>query len=667
MPATEHREGDRDRAGTVPEAASAGTGRAASVAPAGWVALVILAGLPAVWAWQYGGWFGNALYPGTVVLALCLILLALFAPLRARLRGWPAVAVAALVALGIWATLSAFWSPSPDVAVEDGQRILTYAIAFVLGLWLCDLLRARMHLAMAPLAFAGLFAGVLTVGAMLGADEVGRYLDEGTLQYPIGYRNANAAFFLIALWPAVGLAATRELDWRLRALSLGAATLCLELAALSQSRGSIIAAAAALLVYLAASRDRARALGWLVLAVLPALIIVPALADLYQAATELSRERTIEELHTAGRTAAIGAALAIALAACAALLERRFPASPATLARANRGVAIAVAGLAVAGLAGFVIATGDPVGWVEDRWEEFRTQGTPQSTGESTRLGFNAGSERDDFWRVALDDAEADPVLGTGAGGFYYSYLRGRSEEGAESARDAHSVELEFLGELGIIGFALFGITMAASAGGALRARRLGSSAAALSTCALTAGVYWLVHSSIDWFWSFPALTAGMLALLGSACAPAILGARAARLRSWRWPVTTAAALLALTVVPPYLSERYVDKAFDGWSADVDQAYEDLDRAADLNPLDEDPLLTEGGIARAAGDRERAIDAFERAADKRPEEWAAHYFLAILYSNKDPGRARQELDIAAAQNPLSVRLDPVRQRIASGN
>ena len=88
--------------------------------------------------------------------------------------------------------------------------------------------------------FAGLFAGGVALVALLSGDDFRPYLDAGTLQYPIGYRNANAAFFLIAMWPAVALAANRELDWRLRAIALGTATLCLELGALSQSRGSMI-------------------------------------------------------------------------------------------------------------------------------------------------------------------------------------------------------------------------------------------------------------------------------------------------------------------------------------------------------------------------------------------------------------------------------------------
>ena len=72
--------------------------------------------------------------------------------------------------------------------------------------------------------------GCATVVALITADMPRDLLEiDGTLDYPLGYRNANAAFFAIALFPAVGLAADRELDWRLRGLALGTATLCIDL------------------------------------------------------------------------------------------------------------------------------------------------------------------------------------------------------------------------------------------------------------------------------------------------------------------------------------------------------------------------------------------------------------------------------------------------------
>src|SRR5687767_4092985 len=264
------------------QAASAASRR---IEPAALVLLLVLAIVWSWWAAKDGAFFETVLLPGTILLCATTALLAWAAPWRASLRpSQPAtVALASLTALGAWAALSALWSPLPDIAIEDGQRILTYALAFGLGIWLCTLLAGRPHLALAPLAIAGAFAGIVAVVGMLTSEQVGRYLFEGTLEFPLGYRNANAAFFAIALWPALGLASHRSTAWPVRAAALATATLCLELAMLSQSRGSVVGGAAALCVYLLFSEDRARRLGWLALAVLPALLILPALTDLYNA------------------------------------------------------------------------------------------------------------------------------------------------------------------------------------------------------------------------------------------------------------------------------------------------------------------------------------------------------------------------------------------------
>ena len=173
---------------------------------------------------------------------------------------------------------------------------------------------------------------------------------------------------------------------------------------------------------------------------------------------------------------------------------------------------------------------------------------------------------------------------------------------------------------------------------------------------ALASGTYWLVHSSVDWFWPYPAITAPIMALLGSACAPAILSLAPRRRGRWRTWLIAALAVLAISAVPPFLSERYVNDAYSGWRDDLDRAYSDLDRARTLNALSDAPLLAEGAIARAAGDDARALEAIREAAAKRPEEWAAHFLLAELQRESDPVAARSEIRIALELNPLSDRV-----------
>src|SRR5207248_4825171 len=57
------------------------------------------------------------------------------------------------------------------------------------------------------------------------------------LAYPGGYENASAATWVLAMWPALLLAAPRVLHWAVRGLLAGGVVLLADLALLSQSRG----------------------------------------------------------------------------------------------------------------------------------------------------------------------------------------------------------------------------------------------------------------------------------------------------------------------------------------------------------------------------------------------------------------------------------------------
>jgi O-Antigen ligase len=640
----------------------AGPGGARAQVP-GLVLLAVLSGVWAWWAWQEGAYFGVVLLPGAIV--LCLVAL-----LFTRLAPWPpglvlsraaVVALAALCGLGVWALLSALWSPAPDAAVADGQRILTYALAFGLGIWLCTLLGERMNLSLVPLAFAAAVAGTVAVVTLMTSTTPRDLLDEGTIEYPLGYRNAEAAFFGIALFCALGLASDRRLAVLLRALALGVATLCLDLFLLAQSRGSVLAMGAALVVYTLAAPKRVRALSWLALALLPAAGIIPALTSLYHAAQDGSAD-AVSEMHTAGAVAALTVGVAILLGGLAASFERRLPGLGSDSADGNRAVGIGLVALALASAAAFVIAVGDPVDWLGKRAHEFRKAGSPDLSAEASRFGFNAGSDRYDLWRVALDDAEDDPLLGDGGGGYQFSYLRHR-ELAFQQVHDAHSIELETLAEFGVPGLILLLTALAAAGAGAVGVRRSGPPGDHLAAIALASGTYWLVHCSIDWFWPYPAVTAPVIALLGSAGAARLRPAPRPGGVPWRLPAAICVALLAVSAVPPFLSERYVNQAYADWRTDIGAAYDDLDRAGKLNRLSDTPLLAEAAIAIADGDRERALTALREAEAKRPEEWATHFLLARLQLRSDPAEARRELRIALELNPLEYRVRALAENL----
>jgi len=594
-------------------------------------------------------------------------MLATLAPVRIDLRlSWPAaLALAALVGLAAWTAVSALWSPTPDIAIEDGQRVALYAVCFGAGMWLCNLLGPRIHLASVPLAVAAAVAAVAAVLALLTGDSPRDLLEyDGTLDYPLGYRNANAGFFSIGLFAALGLASHPRLDWRARGLAAGAATLCVSMFLLCQSRGSVPALALAMVAYLFLAPLRLRAVVWLALVAAPAVVVLPPSLDLFQA-SENSLAGVEPELRAAGAAAAGAGALGALLGAAAAWLERRRPTLDLSARTSNRLVAGALVALLALGAIAFVVKVGDPVKWLDDRAQEFRSAGTPSFSGESSRYVLSVGSNRYDLWRVAVEVAGAAPLQGTGAGGYANAYLRER-ESTKQEAHDAHSVELEQLTELGIPGLALLVLTLAGAGLGALRCRRLGPEAVGLTAVALAAGTYWLIHASVDWFWAYPALTAGVFALLGSACAPATR-ALTDRPGRPRLLILVALAALALSAVPPFLAVKFLDDARLGWAADLDEAYADFDRARALNPLDEEPLLLEGVVAESSGDRQRALERFSEAADQRPDSYAAHYFLAELQAGTDRGEARAQIRAALALNPLDPRVRALARRLGLGS
>ena len=126
---------------------------------------------------------------------------------------------------------------------------------------------------------------------------------------------------------------------------------------------------------------------------------------------------------------------------------------PARALGAGVVVVLVVAGLAAGG-----------VDRVRDGWDDFSSTGvvatTPQPGQRLTELGNNG---RIEIWDVALQGGfEQRPWIGLGAG--TYPLLWERDRPSYRNVFDGHSVYLETLGEMGIVGMALLGIALVADA-----------------------------------------------------------------------------------------------------------------------------------------------------------------------------------------------------------
>jgi len=629
-------------------------------APATVPALAALA-LFVVWATSQAGYPVTHWAPGgLIVLALLGMTLGI---VRVRLAEVPVtvrVALAALAAYTALSFLSILWAAVPGDAWEGADRTLLYLLVFALfACWRQRGVTAALLVVGWTLALIALAAFTALHVRAAGVGSLQTLIPGGRLVYPSGYANANAAQWLMAFWPAVLLARGPRLPWALRGLLAGGAVLLAEVALLSQSRGSLYATPVMLVLVFALLPGRTRTFALLVPVALGIAAAAPAVL------------RVGDHLHAGQATpaAAHGAVSAMFLAAVAvglavalgAALETRRTYSQTTRARADTAVrACAVLTLVVV-LAGGLAAAGNPLTRIKHGWDTFKG-GYASDSSTGSRLISGLGSNRYDFYRVALDEFLAHPIAGIGADNFQEQYLvHGRSEE---TPRYPHSVELRTLADTGLAGVVLALVGLGAALLAGWRALRSADPLArAVAAAALAGFAYWVVHGSFDWFWEFAGLGAPAFALLGIACAlaPADMGDRPApglhrRPRTGTLAFAFACVLMALalaaSLAAPWLSQLEVESAARIWTKAPQTAYERLHDAARLNPLSDEAYLVAGSIALRYGELARADRQFVLALGRSPDDAYATLERGAIASGKgERAAALRLLERARALDP----------------
>ena len=192
---------------------------------------------------------------------------------------------------------------------------------------------------------------------------------------------------------------------------------------------------------------------------------------------------------------------------------------------------------------------------------------------------------------------------------------------------------MEILSELGIVGLGLFVVAIVAAVLGVLRARRLGPSAAALTAVALaSASLLVQSHTSVDWFWPYPAVTAPILgaARLRLRAGGARAGALARPLAAAHRHRSSRSSCSRSSAVPPFLSQRYVDDAYAEWRTDLAAGLR-RSRSRPLAQPAQRPAAARRGLDRPGERRPRArARRLPGGGGEAPEEWATYYLLAEL-------------------------------------
>jgi tetratricopeptide (TPR) repeat protein len=641
----------------------------------------LLGSLPALalfaaWAADDGGYEATTWYAGALGMLLLLVCVVggLGGSRRRAVHVGVVVAVAGLAAYTGWSFLSITWAEIPGDALEGSNRTLLYlviATVFVALPWTTDAL--RLALLGFVLAMGGL--AIVTIIRVAGADDPLPYFANARLTAPFGYQNASPAGWTLAALPALVLSSRRETAWWLRAVLMGFTTVFVELALVSQSRTWLITLPLLFLTALVLTPSRLR----LVLAATPVAaatgLASSKLLQVYNRGgggpddfrEEAEIIRVIASTFDAAGTAILVSGLAVAAAGAAwAQVDRRTQFGAATYRRLRLGGAILAAAAAALALA-VAVALAPEIGDVID---EFKRGTDPnESAAEGSRFG-SLGTSRSDFWRVAVDLWEENPVAGLGQDNFAADYLQ--RADSNERPRWTHSLELRLLTHTGLVGLLLFvcfagGIVMALwSARRALAP----PGQAVLAAAALPLAV-WLLAGSVDWFWEMPALSGPAI---GFGLAAATLAPAPARRRRVPRLARTASAaagacavlLAALVLGAPWLSARHTERGLSELP-DVAAARRHLDAALDLNPWSARPALALGFIAARLDEYPAAAAAFREVLERDPVNWTAELELGVLAAlDGDDAGARRHLGRAARLHPRSDIVDAAREAFAKG-
>lgn len=572
----------------------------------------------------------------------------------------PVALLAPVLGLWVWSLISAGRSDSTDAAHIAANRWLLYGAAIVVLAWALAGDRRR-----AVVLLTSASAGVLVVAAWMLArmlDDSGQSLFLATrLNDPLGYVNGQAAYLLAAAWPCLALAEHRGSRASGVLAGIGMATLValLGLGLLCQSRSWEVAlAAAVVLLELAVPGRRRRAVALLLAGATVTAIYAPV-SGVWRHPSPVTGLVAPGAVRHAAAAIVVGAiAAGLVWGVVVLSVHRLAPAGSPARARVRRAVSTALVALGLAAVAAIAVNAGAFEQRIHSQYDAF-VQLSPDSGG--SRLVSGAGN-RYDYWRVALLEFRSAPLDGVGAGNYDVGYYLHRRT--TEAITQPHSLELQTLAELGLVGGVLLAAFLAAVGLGMRRTARAAGHDLLSRRVAVAAGgtfTAWLVQTSVDWTYLIPGVTAvALAAAVALASGPESRSiALAGRVRI---AAIVAAAVVAIagtvTIAPRILSldaQASAQRALDRGAS----------RAAVVDAttaLEYDPSSVPALVLRAAGFASlhafaTSLSNLKQAIAIEPRNWVTWALVGdLLTRHGDRSGARTAYAHALALDPLEPEL-----------
>ena len=560
-----------------------------------------------------------------------------------------AVVAAALIAFTVWTLMSGSWSGSAARAAFEFDRALLYTVVFVLiGSVRRSTARARVLLLSLAAVSVGISVAAVATWLLPDLLPVARDIPRFRLAWPTSYWNATGLIGALGLVWVYSLSASSSEPRAVRVAAAMAAPWAAAMVIFTASRGATAVALLGLVVSTAIIRSPAT----------PGAIVAVGFAIAVSTAISLAVTGlnvvapSAHAVHAGHRTMILLFIVALAAGAIRMLLLRldeRIAAARRPWTRAQMRGALGVAGAAV--LIAFLVLGGPRA--IRTAAHKFAAGQVSTSGLASQRLTQLANNGRLEGWRVALDDGFLrHPIDGTGAG--TYATLWTRYGRSSGRMLNAHSLYLEELAELGIVGGGLV-IAVVVSILVAL-ARRVRGPGRAVWAALFAGALMWAVHAGVDWDWQMPAVTAWFFGAGGLALAGPVERPERATWPWARFALGLGCLLLVITPADVWRSQTQIVKALDDFERGNCTAAQRAALASNAALGSRwDPFALISYCAAGEQHFSLALDAIAAAEHRDPENWELRYSEAVIRATagRDPRPAARAALELYPQSPLT--------------
>jgi len=545
----------------------------------------------------------------------------------------------------VWTLVSMAWAPDRERAFAQFAQVSLYVAVLIFGLFLArvvptSFLGGGIALALSAIAGVALVSRLFPSTFGVSPGSVILRMLAVRLSFPVGYWNGLGIEVALAV-PLLLAAMCSERSRLVRAVAALPFPIIAADMYLTSSRGAFVAAGIAVVAFLLLTPRRWPALAAAVVAGGSGVVAVAALVHKKALVLAQAGPLTAQQAHHAAFLIALTCIAAAVIWLVASELGRRV--------QAPRPLVGWITAAVLGALAVGAVAASHPIA----RFEAFKSAKVPHGSAleVTNHLLGSSGTGRWQFWGAAVSQFRAYPLRGGGAGSWEFWWQQHGSLP--IFTEFAHSIYLETMGELGVIGLLLLlGWLLLAVVGAIRSARILGNAyVAALASV----GIAFFVAAAYDWVWQLSALAVVGVGALGVALGtlpsrPTLAARRVGFLR----PMLALLAVAAIVPQVVVLAEgiHMNDSRAAAAASDPTHALGEALAAKAVEPWAVSPYIQLAQLADAEGQYADAHHWIALAIDRSPQNWEVWWVAARI--DRERGRSR----VAVREYHRARALDP---------